>query len=147
MDTIHARLLDTLKFLGRANVGRDHEFFDKFMAVKARTRCNGNDLTLFVQFDLALGNIKFQNATAFACLQEGVKRAIKRFDDRIDQRTRRIVWLPIHGALNLIIGQTGRRAHHPATELMSEFMAVFVEPHFNSHTAAVFMGNKRTPTV
>lgn len=66
VNTIHAGLLDPFKFLGRTDIGRDHEFLDQLVAVKACPWGNGNDLALVIQLDLAFRKIKFQNTAPFA---------------------------------------------------------------------------------
>ena len=60
--------------LGGGDIGLDHEFFDKFVGIKALTQDHGFNLTGFSENNAPFRYIKAQGIAFFLGLEQGLKR-------------------------------------------------------------------------
>ncbi len=72
---VHAvdeRRLLRLQFLGRRDIGLDHEFFDELVGIEAEWRHHPLDQAMGVEYELAFGEIEFERLAGVAAFHQHV---------------------------------------------------------------------------
>ena len=140
MGAIDQLLAMLLQGFGRRDIGQDHEFFDQPMRFEPRRNDDAVEGAVFLQQDLALGQIEIERRAQIAGVPQRFMRGVKRSQHRVEQRLRRFIRAALDRVLRLRIGELGVRAHHHAMETMVDLPALAGDAHAHGERRPIFIG-------
>ena len=144
---VHAGLLALLQGDGGGHVGGDHELLDQAVAVQPLAPGDGLHAPRIIEDHLAFRDVEVERAARLPRLQKRAERPVKRLQDRLQQRPCGLVGTPVHGLLNLLVGQARGRAHDGAQEAVLHRRPFGVDPDFADQAAALLLRAQGTPSV
>ena len=96
------------KHFGRRDVGQDHEFFDQLVRIQPLRHDDAIHGAVGLQQDLAFGNVEIERIAFVARALDDRIGVVERFEDRIEQGTRRVVGPSVDRRLRLRVVQLSR---------------------------------------
>ena len=135
--------------IGRADIGRQHRFFDQFVRFVAGARHDLFDAAVVITDDLRLGGVEVDRAADLALCQQGAVDLVQMHQMRHQGlalgrlRPMRVGKDRSH----LGVGEPRMRANHGRVELKGRDFTRVADQHVADHRQPVFVGNQRAQAV